>query len=734
MSARKLMLTCVVWTGSLCVLLPGVAGAYAAVAPAPRQSSATGLPDGRVYELVSPANKRGWYASELDFRGAGIISLGYSIASANGDLVSFGSDGPAAEVNSSGASYEFVARRAAGGWQSRSATPRGLNLNTHLGVATQEPKWLYFSSDLSHLVFDIFGSDVPSAPAERSEANLYLSGPDPFVEPIWLARPVGDEIKLPEGGHAPVTVLGGSPDLSTVYFGYPKSLISGIHLENDARWGLYEYRDGVLSYAGVLPDGSIDPNGAAGVAMATELSGFYSPAATGNQVSRDGSRVFFSLGPTANGFESTPELYVHETDADGKQRTVLVSQSQLPGHVGEPAPSGVETLAATPPGPRALQPIAHPQIDHSQENHFSPLLGYASPDGSHVFFRSADRLTVEAPEGGGTYDFDVDTGVLEYVMAPGLAAIVTVASDGSSLVFEDSAVSPIELDRWSAGPHGGTVSPIVQLPGEDLCDGVSCVGPAHLVDDDSVLVFSAEAPIAGFNDAGEFMQIFRYDFESSDLSCVSCPPAGIVPSGTAEISPSDEFMNQNKIGTYNQRVVADNRGVSGDGGRVFFDSPDPLVSRATNGHRNVYEWENGTLFLISSGTSPGDSLFLDNSESGGDVFFTSTDELVQGDNDAQFDVYDARVPRPGDNPPPGSVPCQGDVCQGPPSVPSLLGLPASATFNGLGNSSSSVPGAVVSKAKAKKKVSKKKVSKQRRKRRRAKAGRRAPRANRGRGV
>jgi hypothetical protein len=251
-------------------------------------------------------------------------------------------------------------------------------------------------------------------------------------------------------------------------------------------------------------------------------------------------------------------------------------------------------------------------------------------------------------------------------------------------VFENNAVSPVELDRWSAGPHGGTVSRIVQLPGESLCDGVSCVGPAHLVDNNSVLVFSAEAPIAGFNDSGEFMQVFRYDFSSNELSCVSCPPAGVVPSGSAEISSMDELFN-NTSTPFAERVVADNRAVSGDGSRVFFDSPDALVPRAVNGKRDVYEWENGTLFLVSSGTSATNSFFLDSSESGADAFFSTSDELVQGDNDAAYDVYDARVPRPGDIPPPESVPCQGDVCQGPPSVPSLLGPPPSATFNGLGN-------------------------------------------------
>jgi hypothetical protein len=699
---------------AVCVagVLSAVAGAYATVAPPTRYSSATSLPDGRVYELVSPANKHGYEAGG-NLQGSEARYFAASVATADGNAVSFGARGTASETNSSGVNQIFVAQRSSGGWRSRAAMPRGENLTETKTIAIlgQQPEWFDFSSDLSHFAFGIEAADVRSAPRD-SFANLYLAGPDPFAEPVWLARPVGEEIKLENDISHKISVLGGSPDLSTVYFAYQQPLISGVQMNSGHPWGLYEYRDGALSYAGVLPDGSVDPNGAAPLAITEGRgSGSYSPAATGNQVSADGSRVFFvSPEPESQQAVTPPEMYVRETDPNGRQRTVLVSQSQLPGHAGEPAPHGVGRLATTPPGPRAGGSFR----STDKEADFASMLGYASPDGSHVFFKSSDRLTGEAPEGGGVYDFNVDTGVLEYVAAPGLAGIVTVARDGSSFVFEDSAASPFELDRWSAGPHGGSVTRIAQLPhSEDLCGGVSCVGPARLVDHNNVLVFSAEAPIAGFNDTGSFMQIFRYDFASNELSCVSCPPAGIPPSGDAVLSQPDNYFNFTYIisGTP-QYVVADTRGVSADGSRVYFDTPDPLVLRDTNGKRDVYEWENGAVFLISSGSSPDHSLFLDSSESGGDAFFTTTSELVQGDTDLSFDVYDARVPRPGDVLPPESVPCQGDVCQGPPSVPSLLGLPASATFDGLGNVSATVAAPTVKKAvKHKKKLKKKRKGK-----------------------
>jgi hypothetical protein len=94
------------------------------------------------------------------------------------------------------------------------------------------------------------------------------------------------------------------------------------------------------------------------------------------------------------------------------------------------------------------------------------------------------------------------------------------------------------------------------------------------------------------------------------------------------------------------------------------------------------------VYLISTGKSARNSYLLDSSENGNDVFFATAEGLVAGDTDGGFDVYDARVPRPGDSPPAAVVPCEGSVCQGPPSVPALVTASGTATFAGLGNAMS----------------------------------------------
>ncbi|HEY1689543.1 MAG TPA: hypothetical protein VGF95_11850 [Solirubrobacteraceae bacterium] len=662
MSGLRVAFAAVLSVCVLAVIVPAEAGAYATIGAPPTPSTTSGLPDGRVYEQVSPANKHGYNAgADRLSRGETGVKLFSAFASPDGDAISFGAGGPVADTDTSGLNSIFVAERTAQGWVSRPAMARGYRQSENqAGGFSQNPAWLDFTPDLSHLAYAIEGADVPGAPM-YSSANLYLSGSDPVEEPAWLSDPqIGGSLEEQFPG---ASLLGISPDASVAYFAFEGQLLP----EDSSRsgWGLYEYRDGTLSEAGVLPDGSVPSGGALPAAMASSAFESYvvgenNPASQDNEVSADGTRMFF----VASG-----ELYVHEITTDGSERSVLVSASQLPGHTGEAAPDGVLLFADRTKN-----------SGKEGEAESGPTYAYASSDGSHVFFESEDQLTSQAPSGPGAkvYDFDVDSGSLEYLPGVALGGIVTAASDGSSFVFVNDASSPEELDLWSVGSGGGSVSQIVQLPEGGF------VGPARMAADDSVLVFTASAPIAGFNNAGT-EQIYRYDIDADELSCLSCPPAGVQPSGNAYLSAIDQYQNSFFFNIGGTRDVNDVRGVSGDGTRVFFESPDALVSRDTNGQDDTYEWENGTVFLISSGTSSEYSLFLDNSESGDDVFFTTSEELVQGDDDGAFDVYDARVPRPGDNPPPASLPCQGDACQGPPSVPNLLGAPPSATFSGLGN-------------------------------------------------
>jgi len=655
------------------------------------------LPDGRVYEQVSPSDKNGNY----------VYGTLFGLASEEGDSVLFMGSG-AMGLSYSSMINEFVARRSPSGWATTSAIPREQgNINVFGGPLTVVP-----SQDFSRFLFTAFSPYVTAEPlGQGASVNIFLSE-DSSREPAWLGDPaISDPIPAPGNNQstADYLVVGGTPDLSTVYFTYSGTLIpqdasraayvgDGMgHLETDP-WGFYEWTAEKLAPAGVLPDGTLNPFGAVPAAIAgssnfERVIGYSSDQAQAldNEVSADGSRAFFiSPDPVASTVtdptgcktsgdctSAPPELYVRETQPDDSTRTVLVSRSELPGHEGESAPSGVVKVWNAP-------------VNNGE--HVGATYVYASTDGSQAFFESTDQLTDDAPNDGSAkkYDFDVQSGAVTYL--PGVVGpVVATAPDGSDLIFENTSTTPAELDLWTAGANGGGVQRITSLPapanaGEPFSGGLD-VSAGRSSADGSVFVFRTNAPVpGGFNNEGGYAQVYRYQMSTHELACVSCPPTGVAPSGNANVSYDNTEAGVKANGSNSTpKTTVDTRVMSADGGRVFFDTPDPLVPSATNGKRDVYEWENGSIYLISSGTSSEESDILDSSATGADVFFVTAAGLVAGDKDDSYDVYDARIPRPGDNPPPSVVPCQGDVCQGPPSVPALLETPASAAFNGAGN-------------------------------------------------
>jgi hypothetical protein len=744
---------------ALTAVLPATAGAYATGAPPNSYSGSPGPPDGRVYEQASPTDKNGNGAGS----GSGLITAGqsedqYSVASADGNAVLFYGTGAMGNASSGIAGY-FVARRSAAGWTTTGATPRPTSGSISV---FSTPDSIVSSSDLSHVAFGQLAGQGGFAGAAAGQ-QLYLAGLDPLAQPAWLSQPT---IPAPIQGAVSPWPAGASSDLSAVYFGYDGTLLAQdasrtpntgtplVEAISTSAAGFYEWKNGVLMLAGVLPDGSVDPFGAVPAAEVMAYhNGFVQVTAEdlNNEVSTDGSHAFFvspdpyfcSQNSSVCGGDQ-PELYARVTAADGTQSTVLASKSAI---TGQPAPHGPLQVQ----NPHRVQG----QVGLSNLGLSQPYV-YASPDGSQAFFESIDQLTSDAPNDSSVkeYDFNVTTGSLRYLpgvadlspeLAPaqiggplGTSPILVSSQDGSDFIFvKYPASGPPQLDLWRSGSGGGTVTPISQLPPAPAherayIENNSHIGPsnttvlgdmafvgARATADGSVFMFETDSQLpGGFNNAPGYEELYRYDAVANALSCVSCPPTGITPSGDAQFSHSD--LLSGGIGALSGWLNAA-RGMSGDGSRVFFDTPDPLVPQDTNTRpterenngsiirtygRDVYEWQNGRIYLLSSGTGVKDSLLLDSSPSGNDMFFATTDGLAAGDTDGAYDVYDARIPRPGDIPLPSAVPCQGDVCQGPPRVPSLLGTSPSETFSGPGNPTPP-PATAVTHKKVKKKSKKK---------------------------
>ncbi len=225
------------------------------------------------------------------------------------------------------------------------------------------------------------------------------------------------------------------------------------------------------------------------------------------------------------------------------------------------------------------------------------------------------------------------------------------------------------------------------------------------------LAFGSKKSLTGYDNidasgAGADPEIFLYSVASGHLDCVSCNPSGEPPAAGG--------VSNGKGGGATLAAVG---GSVGEGtphyltnsGQVFFDTQEALLPRDTNGQIDVYEYENGQLSLISSGTGSSRSVLIDVSENGSDVFFLSRQSLVpQISGTEALVIYDARVNGgfAASSSPPACT--TADACRTPVSPqPSLFGAPSSQTFSGAGNLAS--PAAEPSR-KNKAKPTKKKVN------------------------
>ncbi|HST55932.1 MAG TPA: hypothetical protein VLJ42_08565 [Solirubrobacteraceae bacterium] len=605
------------------------------------------LPDGRVYEQVSPALKNGFDA------GAPSGTVLYALAAGDGDGVFYASRGAMGEATRGLQEYS-VSLRGADGWQTRSAVPPTqvaiLNAGGHI------PLWPVPSRDLSSFLFsagDTFVAGNPESPTSLSGA-LNLGHADGSVE--WVTRPqIANPVPAPGSiGTSLFQPVGGTPDLSTVYFWGAPTLLpeDAVRAPSAATaWGLYEYSHGVLGPAGTLPDGSEDPGGVAPASTGNtnrEASDNVSAEAFGNQVSRDGSTLWFVSPDPGTGLVAGParvELYVRR----GGHSTLV---SHLPGDPTALAPSGVTPV-------QTLNGLASDTLAHQY--------AFGAADGSAAIFQSGDALTADAPSDGSvkSYRYDVATNTVQYLPGVAGATVVVASDDARRFLFGDGNHTRIGV--WD----DGAIKTLATV-------GASQVAPARVTASGSVFVFSTAAPVPGAGDSGGVVQVYRYDVAQDRTVCVSCPPVGVVASGDATLA------NQFPAGTTGGELWAP-QDVSADGGRVFFSSPDALVSQDGNGQLDVYEWSvAGGVSLISSGRSARPSFVLDSSASGDDVFFATTEGLVVGDRDGSYDVYDARVDG-GFAQSDQTAPCAGDACRSGLSGPVVVVSAGSSRFSGAGD-------------------------------------------------
>jgi hypothetical protein len=590
-----------------CVLLLGCAVVACAAGASSASAAAPALPDDRAYELVSPAETNGGDVGGGAFGGK--LASGHGQSAANGDAVAYLSSASFGDAKSAELVSEYLSSRTAAGWTTQAISPPA----TAYGELTLRPSAPYdfFTADLSAGLLD-WGYATLVSGAPQGFDNLYVygtsSGEYQLVTDVTPTGVTSESYEL--------KFAGASPDLGRVLFEAHAALIAGAPAEAQS---LYAWSGGALRLVSVLP-------GPGGVAAASAGAGDGQDDTFANDVSSDGSRIFWT--------DNNSQLYVREDEA----ATIQLNSSQREPSLGD----GSATFRA------------------------------ATPDGSKVFFTDTAALTNDPDDaGGGLYEYDFDGGRITDLTpdgdgAPGIEGVVGVGGEGSSVYFVATAALAAdahgEADNLYVA-HNGKITFIATLSGEDADDWTQSFAnrTARVTPNGEYVVFMSTESLTGYGNVDAITgnrdtEVFVYDDEDGQLSCASCNPSNEPPIGPSSIPGG---LNP----SYAPRVISD------DGSEVFFDSSDTLLPGDTSGQQNVYEYENGNVYLISSGSSDDISAFTDASENGENVFFTTRAQLVPQDVDENAALYDARVG--GGFPSAVAVvaPCSGEGCRGPLSAP-----------------------------------------------------------------
>jgi hypothetical protein len=594
---------------------------------------------GRAFELVSPPDKAG---NEVD-----LIRTVQSTADGNG--VAFSSTGAFGDAQTAMVGAYYVSRRSGEGWSTHGIEPPQDTPDDGVGGTTT-----FLSNDLTK-AFQYSGAQL--APGAVHGGNLYLSELLTGTRTLVAGDTTAAIHNVMGNFLAPrvPTTVSATADLSHVVFQSPAQLLPEAA---PGVWNIYEFTDGRLRLVNVLPDGTVDPTGAS----------LYTAATAPRMISADGSKIFFVAGDPLH-YGPGGALYVRINGTT----TVPISVSRRAGDPPTPVPALF--LGASKDG------------NVVYFNSRSELTDYESPtDGyMHLYkydFRTdvlTDMLAVDDPADAGYYGFAdngfpgvSEDGEYAYFRADAkLSSDATLPSLANFNYYVEHAGKATQIpgnvdfqlgfDSFAMSPNGrflafGSVRDVI--PGLDHSDP-SCKTDAFLG-----------------NENGQCVEVYVYDAVHNTISCPGCTTVDD-RNGYTNVSRS---LNQT-ISQYSTRSVSND-------GRVYFHSTARLVDADTNGVRDVYEWHDGKVTLISSGRGSAHANFVDASADGRDVFFTTSQRLVAADVDDALDLYDARVGgglASQSRPPSGVAPCAGDGCQGPVAVkPPAVGV-ASVSFSNPGN-------------------------------------------------
>lgn len=654
------------------------------------EQSSTALPACRAYELVSPG-------SLPRLTGNGYPSSGIQ-AALNGEALAYRSYYPAETDPKNG--FFFLSLRGEDGWSVSQDTPQ-----TAPGGSAYlfcEPQ-LYYSANLTASVlgegWNIEEQEPGGAPCSQPEEVIAPNAPAGYGN-LYLQNEPGAPHQLvnltPEGATpANAQFLAASNDFSHILFGENAQLTA----EAPAGYNLYEWAAGRVHLVTVLPNGTPVVGVIAGLS-ATEEFDHPNHSSESNAVSANGEDVSFYAGG---------KLYLRENATAAPAATTKCGEAEA-------------GLACTV------------EIDASRGRGESGggVFQFASTNGNRVFFTDERMLTVNStakPERPELYEYNVaeekltdltvDTGEAAHVLgfsggSEGGSYIYFVAEGALTAGQENSSgavAQPKQPNLYL--DHNGQLTFIATLSatgdgldwqvdeGKELNTGILTTRTAP---SGKFFAFTSSEKLTGFENTPEeakacqhgiarsieaCQEIFLYEAASTEypngrLRCASCSPTGALPTANTALPGQQPLSGgaSERIPQYGTRNLTAQ-------GTLFFTTADSLLPQDGNGVDDVYEYSDGNLSLISTGTASTQSTFFDASEGGADVFFATAQSLIAGDTNNALSIYDARVDGgfPNSGATTGKEPaCVSlEACRPPLGEPPVQALGASATFNGAGD-------------------------------------------------
>jgi hypothetical protein len=687
------------------------------------QPALSGAPllDGRVWEMVSPPEKSGAGIKGINELGEGALQ-----ASADGTGLAYtanSSFGQEAPGNRSISVSQFLAFRGANGWSTKDVTtPREDVVGLEVGRTSG---YEVFSQDLSFGAVQPRGitplsplatETTPYLRAENGEFLPLVDSLDVPPETVFDGK-IGSDglVEDAEGGKEP-EIEGGSPDLHSVV------IASCFKLTRDAfnycgnrLSSLYVWHEGALQLASILPNEKS--------AGGSSLGGNHQKR---HAVSEDGTRLVFSA--------SGGHLYLRDM-ALAKTVQLDLPERGVAGGVEGPqfedmSADGFKVFFTDS---ARLTKDSNADNDH-RDLYMCEILLQGEAVTCALKDLSVGRNTGEAgavlgaslgADSSGRYIYFVANGALTPGGAPGDCQPSTAGGGNGTcgLYLYDTVTGTIKLVTTLSGADS------LDWAGSNTSTNLNGL-TARVSPNGRFLAFMSQRSLTGYDNRDAIsgqpdQEVYLYDRFGNGgegkLVCASCNPSGGRPRGVEIVANAHSLLNEENVwrgGTWLAAAIPgwtpfslegtlyQSRYLS-DSGRLFFNSTDALVPRDSNGTVDVYEYEppqgegqpasnnckvsslsyshssEGCVDLVSTGSSPEESVFLDASESGDDTFFLTASQLVPADFDSSNDIYDARV---------GGVvsesvkppACEGDACQSPVSAPEDP-TPGSLTFQGPGN-------------------------------------------------